>query len=335
MRLVLAIGIRLDQVVPVLLNTDELGISKSTVMKIKTMLDKTITGTCKLCSTIGEIKNSHIVPNFILKMLKDDRKHQYALLPSLLTTESPGKPVQQGMREYLLCESCEQKFSKWENRFSIDYKKVLRKEVPFKTEYFKQDWLLRLALSFTWRASMGFLLRTAGVIPDAELAIVRAACAFWSQFLLDENLQYTGARPSWWETRYEAVLPSDESGLQEIATQPDGFDSYLARFCDYTIGSSGDNVFLWFKIPFLVMTIAVEPQTPGVKLTDDQFKEILYTRVAVTKRHIDLNTTDIQRQDRTNDIIKRTSQRQRDAFYATRFGESAIFDKQRSELKSR
>ena len=299
------------------------------------MIDKTITGTCKLCGTIGEIKNSHIVPNFILKMLKDDRKHQYALLPSLLTAESPNKPVQQGMREYLLCETCEQKFSKWENRFSIEYKQVLSKGIAFKTEYFKQDWLLRLALSFAWRASQGFLLRAVGEMPDAKLAIVRAACAFWSQFLLDENLQYTGARPSWWETRYEAVLTSDESGLQEIATQPDGLDSYHARFCDYTIGQSGDSIFLWFKIPFLVMTIAVEPQTPGVKLSSDQFTEILNTRVAATKNHIDRNTTAKQRQDRTDDILKRTSQRKRDAFYATRFGESAILDKQRSELKSR
>ena len=172
---------------------DQLGISKSIIMKAKAMMDKTITGTCKLCGTVGEIKNSHIVPNFILKMLKDDRKNQYALLPSLLTAESPSEPVQQAMREYLLCETCEYKFSKWENRFSVDYKQVLSREVPFPTDYFKQDWLLRLALSFAWRAGQGFLLKAAGVIPDAELAIVRKTCDFWSQFLLDENLQYTGA----------------------------------------------------------------------------------------------------------------------------------------------
>lgn len=313
---------------------DELGISKSTVMKVKTIMNKTITGTCKLCGSVGEIKNSHIVPNFILKMLKDDRKNQYALLPSLLTAESPSEPVQQGMREYLLCEKCENKFSKWENRFSVHYKQVLTKEVSFPTDYFKQDWLLLLALSFAWRAGQSFLLKASGVIPDAELAIVRKACDFWSQFLLDENLPYTGARPIWWETRYETVLASNETALQEIATQPDGLDSYLARFCDYAIGPSADGLFLWFKVPFLVMTIAVEPQTPGLKLTADQYREVLYTRVAVTKNHIDQNTTDEQRQERTDAILKRTSQQQRDAFYATRFGESAILDKQRSGLKA-
>ena len=82
------------------------------------------------------------------------------------------------------------------------------------------------------------------------------------------------------------------------------------------------------------MTIAVEPQTPGLKLTAGQYREVLYTRVAVTKNHLDRNTTDEQRQERTDAILKRTSQQQRDAFYATRFGESAILDKQRSRFKA-
>lgn len=312
---------------------EELGISKSTVMKVKTILDKTITGTCKLCGNAGEIKNSHIVPNFILKMLKDDRKNWYALLPSLLTAESPSEPVQQAMREYLLCETCENKFSKWEKLFSVEYKQVLSKGAPFPTDYFKQDWLLRLALSFAWRAAQSFVIKATGTIPASELAIVSKACDFWSQFLLDENLQYTGAKPTWWEAKYETVLASDKESLQEIADQPDGLDTYLARFCDYAIGPSDNGVFLWFKVPFLVMTIALEPQLPGLKLSADQYKEILHTRATVTKNHIDRNTTQEQRKERTHAILKRTSQQQRDAFYATRFGESAILDKQRSELQ--
>jgi putative DNA-invertase from lambdoid prophage Rac len=313
---------------------DELGISKSTVMKVKATMDKDVTGTCKLCGKVDEIVNSHIVPNFILKTLKDERKGQFALLPTLLTAESPREPVQQAMRERLLCRSCEVKFSKWEKRFADGYKQNFINRQPFGSDFFKQDWMLRLALSFAWRAAQAFLIKTAGIFPDSELAIIRNACDFWSQFLLDEDLEYTGARPSWWETRYEDVQPLDKVTIEEIASQPDGLDTYLARFCDYTIGPSEGRIFLWYKIPFLVLTIAIEPQVPDVKLTKEQYSEFLYTRVVVTKNHLDQHTTDEQRKERTESILKRTTQAHRDAFYAAPFGESAIRDQQRRELKS-
>jgi len=54
----------------------------------------------------------------------------------------------------------------------------------------------------------------------------------------------------------------------------------------------------------------------------------------MTKNHIDQHTIDEQRKERAESSLKRTTQAQRDTFYATLFGESAIMDQQRRQLKS-
>ena len=69
-------------------------------------------GTCKLCLGQGlELRNSHIIPEFFYKPIYDP-KHQFNVFSE--TEESPGRPEQKGLREYLMCGSCEQKLGKWE-----------------------------------------------------------------------------------------------------------------------------------------------------------------------------------------------------------------------------
>lgn len=298
-------------------------------------MPETTDGKCKLCCETGTILNSHIVPNFILKILKDNQKNNYALLPTLLTAESPDKPVQQAMRYFLLCGECEGKFSKWEKLFAPDYKRLIEDDVPFPVDYFKQDWTLRLALSFAWRASQSFLIEAGSLFRAEDISIIQECCDFWSQFLLDERKTYDAARPTWWQTKYLDVEPSDDAGLAEIAAQPDGLDSYIARYCDYLLGPASAGTFVWYKIPFLVVTIAVEPRTADCKITAREYENILHTRTRITKQHMDANTSEEQRQQRTDAILKNTTQNQRDAFYASRFGESSILDKQRAELKEK
>ena len=70
---------------------------------------------CRLCGADAELQNSHIIPEFIYKPLYD-KKHRFMKI-----SFNPDKKVQlpqKGLREYLLCHSCETKLSQNEKYVS-------------------------------------------------------------------------------------------------------------------------------------------------------------------------------------------------------------------------
>ena len=68
---------------------------------------------CRLCLKKATLRNSHVIPEFFYKQMDlYDKIHRF----NILSTEH-GKPfsiAQKGIREMLLCDQCEEKFSKWE-----------------------------------------------------------------------------------------------------------------------------------------------------------------------------------------------------------------------------
>lgn len=74
-------------------------------------------GICKLCQNKRELRQSHILPEFMYQNIYDeDPKRFYYLNVDLEDeTKSQSKIHQKGIREYLLCDECEGKFSKYED----------------------------------------------------------------------------------------------------------------------------------------------------------------------------------------------------------------------------
>lgn len=71
-------------------------------------------GKCRLCQQDRQLRNSHIIPEWCYTSVYDGPKgtdHQFI---QLSTVAPPSKPIQKGLREYLLCPDCELKRSKWE-----------------------------------------------------------------------------------------------------------------------------------------------------------------------------------------------------------------------------
>ena len=67
---------------------------------------------CALCRTTAALRRSHIVPEFLYAAVYDDG-HSF-----LVTSTDPGdRPAirQTGLWEYLLCDTCEGRFSGWED----------------------------------------------------------------------------------------------------------------------------------------------------------------------------------------------------------------------------
>jgi hypothetical protein len=80
-------------------------------------------GACALCHQTAQLHDSHIISEFLYKELYD-AKHTYPLVEAD-PRKHGGPPAQKGIREYLLCGSCEQRFSKWETYASGVFLKLI------------------------------------------------------------------------------------------------------------------------------------------------------------------------------------------------------------------
>lgn len=69
--------------------------------------------TCRLCLSSSELRESHIIPASIIKLIRDETLDNrfYELHNQLNQT------IQDGPKEYLLCDDCEQKISHYEKYF--------------------------------------------------------------------------------------------------------------------------------------------------------------------------------------------------------------------------
>lgn len=100
---------------------------------------------CALCGNISVLKDSHIIPRFVFKYLKND-----SFTGKMRITAEPNKAVQDGESMDLLCGACEAKFQKFETPFS---NKVFR---PYKldkiTEFKYEESIIHdFITSVNWR----------------------------------------------------------------------------------------------------------------------------------------------------------------------------------------
>ena len=100
---------------------------------------------CALCKKESELKLSHIIPKFVFRYLKKD-----SFTGKIRKVSDPNKPLQDGDKMSLLCNDCEQLFSRKEVQFAnkIYY--------PFKKEGFNKlnydgNWLNHFITSVNWR----------------------------------------------------------------------------------------------------------------------------------------------------------------------------------------
>lgn len=122
---------------------------------------------CALCLKTAELQYSHIISEFLYLPVYDG-KHRFQLL-STTSGQSP-REHQKGIREYLLCRTCEGRVSKWEtyaaavingsSGLELEYRPFARGFSVSKVDYcaFKL-----FSLSLLWRASISRLKEFANV----------------------------------------------------------------------------------------------------------------------------------------------------------------------------
>jgi hypothetical protein len=111
---------------------------------------------CKLCLKEKELMFSHIIPEYFYEPMYDE-KHRFMQISTI--PEIPIKHKQKGIREYLLCEECEQKFSVFERYVSQAYyhkesNKIQQDERIFVVEDVDYKLLKLFQLSILWRSAI-------------------------------------------------------------------------------------------------------------------------------------------------------------------------------------
>lgn len=140
-------------------------------------------GICKLCQKEKKLRRSHIFPEFMYQNIYDENpKRFYSLNVDLEELLNSTKRIEQkGIREYLLCDSCEVKFSKNEEyaaetiyakRNQNETYIVSQSETPNKDywlyEYagFSYEKFKLFLMSLLWRIVISDSYQTPSVRPD-------------------------------------------------------------------------------------------------------------------------------------------------------------------------
>ena len=196
-------------------------------------------GQCRLCLKQCELEHSHIVPSFVFRWLKE------ASGPGFLRFgQTPNRRSQDGYKEYWLCPECEDLFSRWETEFANNVFHPLTSGKATRFRY--QKWLLKFAVSLSWRALL--YMREAGGLqhfPTALQQEAESALYRWSEFLLGRQ-PYPG--------KYEQhMLPLDVLVEHTMSDMSPNINRYILRSVQIDAACSDQEAFVYIKLPYVLL----------------------------------------------------------------------------------
>ena len=131
-------------------------------------------GICRLCGRLEDLRNSHVIPSFVFKWMKET-----SVTGFMRSGKEPNLRSQDGFKTPLLCESCEQRLSLRERWFKLHvFEPYIQSGTPIPDE----EELLFFAISLLWRAA-----ETWDWQDQEERASVEGVLENWRRYLLDET----------------------------------------------------------------------------------------------------------------------------------------------------
>jgi hypothetical protein len=186
-------------------------------------------GSCRLCHRDRDLRESHIIPQFVYTWLKET-----SLTPTMRESRSPNKRVQDGVKRYWLCADCEQQIGDYERQFSLEIFHPLAANGLHKITY--GDWLLKFCVSVSWRV----LLLACEQNDIAHIAHADEALKTWRGFLRGDR-----PHPAAFEQHcipFGTVDTADRSGL------PANINRYVLRAIEIDIAHADDFSFSYAKM---------------------------------------------------------------------------------------
>jgi hypothetical protein len=136
--------------------------------------------TCRLCGQESVLRESHIVPGFVIRWLKNSSATGFSR-----DNNAPNRRRQDGLKTLLLCDDCERRLNKWETEVANKIFHLFNKEHPHRLPY--DSWLLKFAVSVSWRSLTYYMDISGGEIQYSRdaLELIEDALRVWSDFILD------------------------------------------------------------------------------------------------------------------------------------------------------
>lgn len=212
-----------------------------------------MTGICRLCGEVRELQNSHVIPAFVVRWIKET-----SATPYLRSAESPNLRKQDIGTTKLLCKECEGRFSYYEDLFARKiFNPYVGEELDQKgcggghiKEFEYGDWLLKFAISLQWR-----MLATRPNKVEDEIELCRVEL-IWRQFLLKKRCD-TGV----WENHIIFLSSLAGAKIPSGLTLGRRVNMYLLHSVDGTTVSSDNNRHLgvYSKIGPIAFYAAIKP----------------------------------------------------------------------------
>ncbi|CAI3787468.1 hypothetical protein AHFPHNDE_01132 [Pseudomonas sp. MM227] len=190
-------------------------------------------GTCKLCKSDADIKLSHFIPKFVGKWVKETSATGY-----IRSNNKINKRAQDIIKDYWLCESCEQLFSGWEREFAnkIFYPFVSKGE----SEARYGSWLSKFCASLSWR-TMTYVRSQNVVRSDRVSQTLDEAERALSSYLLGKSTNLG---------KYEQHLyPLEGISETSFAGAPPNLNRYLLRTMQMDLLETDKNSMVYTKLP--------------------------------------------------------------------------------------
>jgi len=195
----------------------------------------TNTKTCRLCDKEKTLKESHIIPKFVFRWLKQTGG------TFIRKADNPNKRVEDGIKEYLLCNDCEQSFSKLEDKFARDiFYPYSNKNIQ--TIKYDND-LVKFSISVFYRLLL-FNLNKNQVFKEIHSLELTQALYEWKDFLYHEKELKKF-------NKIHIFFTSEELTKNVLPTNR--FLNYYTRGIDGTIVSSNKSCIVYAKMARIIL----------------------------------------------------------------------------------
>ena len=214
-----------------------IGKEKLTVMK----------GKCRLCDKDTELRESHVIPSFVYRWLKETSGTGF-----LRFGLEPNKRAQDGYRLFWLCDECEGRLNEWETKLANEIFHPLNKGLIEKVAY--GPWFLKFCTSVSWRV-MNLILEEDGIshYPQHLQDSALKAQEIWKEFLLDKR-EYPNRNE-------QHFLPLDAIESFTHQDMPSNINRYILRSIDIDAVWGGKSAFVYSKLGrFIVLGFIEMPQ---------------------------------------------------------------------------